>query len=139
MKKAVSKVAAFRDGQFLMGRRRDNGRWNMPGGHIEAGEGAHDAGVRELKEETGLDADMLEHLGTQDVKDGKVRVHAFRVDVDGEPTLGDDPDGEFEELRWMDPKSMPVEVMRNLHNEPDVVLELIGANGSPWSAFEGAA
>jgi 8-oxo-dGTP diphosphatase len=32
-------------------------RWCIPGGHIEAGEKARDAAVREIKEETGLDWD----------------------------------------------------------------------------------
>lgn len=137
--KAVAKVAAFRDGRFLMGKRRDNGKWNMPGGHLEPGESPHTAGVRELGEETGLHADLLHHLGTRDVKGGKVRVHAFRAEAVGEPRAEQDPDGEFSELRWMDPEAMPGEVMRNLHSDPDVVLELIGAHGSPWASFDSEA
>jgi hypothetical protein len=28
--------------------------------------------------------------------------------------------------------------MRNLHNEPDVVLEAVGTRGAPWQSMEAA-
>lgn len=137
--KVVAKVAAFKDGKFLMGKRHDNGKWTTPGGHIEPGESVHAGAHRELGEETGLSAESMKHLETRDVKGGKVRVHAFRADVSGESPHEFDPDGEFSELRWLDPAAMPAEVMKNLHSEPDVVLEAIGAKGSPWASFDSEA
>ena len=38
----------------LLTRREDNGRWCLPGGHMEAGERADEACAREVLEETGL-------------------------------------------------------------------------------------
>ena len=37
----------------LLTRRQDNGRWCLPGGHMEAGERADEACAREVREETG--------------------------------------------------------------------------------------
>src|SRR5579863_4974692 len=39
---------------ILMTRRNDNGRWCLPGGHMEPGESATEACAREVWEETGL-------------------------------------------------------------------------------------
>jgi 8-oxo-dGTP pyrophosphatase MutT (NUDIX family) len=136
MSEVVSKVAALRpDGMLLMGQRRDNGKFSLPGGHLDDGEHPEMAAHRELGEETGLDTDVMHHLGTKDVKDGAVRVHAYQCDVSGEPDGDQDPDGEFQKFVWVDPENMPREVMSNLHNSPDVVLELIGANGKPWASM----
>jgi hypothetical protein len=35
----VSLVAVFSDGKLLLGKRRDNGKWTLPGGHLEEGRG----------------------------------------------------------------------------------------------------
>lgn len=132
----VSAVAPMRpDGLLLMGKRRDDGSWCCPGGHVEEGEHPLMAAHRELGEESGLDTDTMEHLGSQPVKDGAIVVHAFKADVDAEPSNDEDPDDEFSEFQWVDPENMPVAVLRNLHNTPDVVLELIGARGQPWATM----
>jgi 8-oxo-dGTP pyrophosphatase MutT (NUDIX family) len=140
MPRQIAKIAAFKDGQLLMGKRRDNGKWTQPGGHLEPGESPTEAAHRELKEETGLDSDgMMHRLDRKTVKDGQIVVHAFKTEVTGEPRTEFDPDEEFTEMRWLDPESMPAEVMRNLHSKPDVVLEALGARGRPWASFDSDA
>ncbi len=50
------------DGRLLMiqrGTEPDLGRWSLPGGRVEAGETDEEAAVREVREETGLDVEVL--------------------------------------------------------------------------------
>lgn len=53
IKNGVGVVVVNPEGLILMGRGA-NGQWSLPGGHIESGETAEDAAIRELEEETGL-------------------------------------------------------------------------------------
>jgi ADP-ribose pyrophosphatase YjhB (NUDIX family) len=51
--------------------------WSLPKGHIESGETAEQAAVREVEEETGISGEILGELGTIDfwfVADGR-RIH----------------------------------------------------------------
>ncbi len=63
----------------LIGRTDRHGRllWSLPKGHIEAGETAEQAAVREVEEETGISGEILAELGTIDfwfVAEGR-RIH----------------------------------------------------------------
>jgi ADP-ribose pyrophosphatase YjhB (NUDIX family) len=63
----------------LIGRTDKLGRllWSLPKGHIEAGETAEQAALREVEEETGISGEILAELGTIDfwfVADGR-RIH----------------------------------------------------------------
>jgi len=53
---ALCAFAAARDvtGRLLLVRRCDTGDWELPGGHVDPGESASDAVVRETTEESGI-------------------------------------------------------------------------------------
>ena len=52
--------AAVRDitGRLLLVRRCDTGDWELPGGHVDPGESAPDAAVRETAEESGITVEI---------------------------------------------------------------------------------
>jgi ADP-ribose pyrophosphatase YjhB (NUDIX family) len=59
-------VAAFvqdEAGRILVTRRADNGRWCLPGGHVDHGETVAEACARETLEETGLVVEIGQLIG----------------------------------------------------------------------------
>jgi ADP-ribose pyrophosphatase YjhB (NUDIX family) len=49
--------------RLLLQRRRDNGRWSLPGGHMEPGESAEEACMREIEEEMGIQVRVARLIG----------------------------------------------------------------------------
>ncbi len=91
-------VVCFKGDDVLLIRRGTQpriGEWSLPGGRIEPGERAVDAALRELREETGVEARIL---GLIDVVDGifpEAGRHYVLIDyvaewTGGDPVAGDD-------------------------------------------------
>lgn len=99
-----------------IGRRSRSGRleWCLPKGHIEAGETAEQAAVREVAEETGIEAEIIHTLGVIDYwftgDDRRVhkRVHHYLLEaIGGTITTENDPDHEAEVAAWIPMSELP--------------------------------
>jgi 8-oxo-dGTP diphosphatase len=63
-------AAIFRDGEVLLVERAKGelkGLWSLPGGHIEPGEPVRAAALREVREETGVTAELAGLLDIHEV------------------------------------------------------------------------
>ena len=89
-------VVCLRGAEVLLIKRGNpprKGQWSLPGGRLEWGETLKAGALRELREETGVDAEIL---GLIDVVDGVMTTrHYIMIDyaarwIAGEPTAGDD-------------------------------------------------
>jgi ADP-ribose pyrophosphatase YjhB (NUDIX family) len=91
----------------LIGRLDRRGRllWSLPKGHVEAGETAQDAAVREVEEETGIRGRVLAALGTIDywfvADDRRIHktVHHYLLEAAGGELS--DTDLEVDEVAWV--------------------------------------
>ncbi len=101
-KHSVSVSAAIVDdhGRILVIRRRDDGRWEPPGGVLELGETIHDGLKREVREETGLVVEPVAHTGTYKNMTRGIVALVFRCGVtDGTAR----PSEEVQDFRWLTP------------------------------------
>lgn len=97
------------DGRILLVKASYRWRWSMPGGLLDKGETPEQTALRETKEETGLD---IELLGPPQVL---VETDMQRVNFifDGVPAPGVDPDAltpqasEILEIGWFDQEELP--------------------------------
>ncbi len=102
-------VAVFRDGCVLLASRGKppyEDVFSLPGGGVDVGETLGEAALRELREETGVEASLIGFVAPVEVierdPDGRVRhhiviaAHAARW-VAGEPQTGP----EAREIRWV--------------------------------------
>jgi 8-oxo-dGTP diphosphatase len=90
------------NGRALLVRRAnppDAGLWGYPGGKIEYGETVSEAAIRELREETGVEAQAQDIITTLDIlvraEDGTVTQHYILIAVlcrwlSGDPVAADD-------------------------------------------------
>lgn len=93
-----------RDGRVLIAKRpahkQDGGLWEFPGGKIEAGEDAHMALARELREELGIE--IAASAPMVSVRDARMALHARCVQAyAGEPRAL-----EHEAIAWTTPREL---------------------------------
>ncbi|MEM3399623.1 MAG: NUDIX hydrolase [Candidatus Micrarchaeia archaeon] len=100
------------DGERVVLVRRKNppfaGKWALPGGFVEYGETCEKACIREVKEETGLDVEILDLVGVfsdpaRDPRGHTVSV-AYQCRKSGGRLKGSD---DATEARWFDIKDLP--------------------------------
>lgn len=103
----------------LIARYNRGGRleWCLPKGHLEDGETAEQAAVREIAEETGIDGRIVASLGAIDYwfsVDGRrihKTVHHYLLEATGgHLTVENDPDREAVQASWIDLDRVPTQL-----------------------------
>ena len=104
-------VAAFdADGRVALIQRADNKRWALPGGYAEIGSPPSENALRELKEETGLEAELERLVGVYDNKRfASVSPYQFYICLFRARITGGQPTTSHEtlEVRLVDPADPP--------------------------------
>lgn len=137
-----SVVAVVQDkaGRVLLIHKTDNGLWALPGGGHDIGEFIADTVIREVREETGIDVEVVTVTGLYTnpghrmaYDDGEVR-QQFSICFRARPVGGQlQTSEESKEVRWIDPAdfgdldihpSMRLRIQHAL--DPDRVQPYIG-------------
>jgi len=111
-RKTIEVVAAVivKDGTILATQRgygEFKGKWEFPGGKIEAGENLEQALIREIKEETNALINVIEYISTveYDYENFHLTMHTYLcelADGDLEFVYRDDKTLEHENMVWLD-------------------------------------
>ncbi|MFE3448907.1 2'-5' RNA ligase family protein [Nonomuraea sp. NPDC059194] len=127
-------VLLVRDGKVLLGRRAGtgyaDGQWHLPSGHLEAGESAVEAAVREAGEEVGVVIDPADLTFVHAMHRAPDRLGLFfRAERwDGEP-YNAEPD-KCDALEWHPLDRLPADTV----DYPEAALMAIG-EGRPFAQF----
>ena len=121
----------------LMARFNRGGKleWCIPKGHLEQDETSEQAAIREVFEETGLEAEIIQHLGEvnyQLIQDGSMiskTVHVYLMQqTGGELSFDKDPHKEASELEWVQVSELLARLSHgNEKRIAKVAIELIEA------------
>lgn len=121
----------------LMARFNRGGKleWCIPKGHLEQDETSEQAALREVFEETGLEAQIIQHLGEvnyQFIQDGakiSKTVHVYLMQqTGGELSFDKDPHKEASELEWVQVSELLARLSHgNEKRIAKVAIELIEA------------
>ncbi|KGF71609.1 NUDIX hydrolase [Neosynechococcus sphagnicola sy1] len=79
----TSIIPILPSGEVVLIRRRDNGRWSLPGGMVDWGEDITTTVARELREETGLEVQQIGRLvGIYSSPERDPRLHSICIVVE---------------------------------------------------------
>ena len=111
------------------------GLWSIPGGGVEIGETQKESVIREVLEETGVECEALEFVGTADLitldEDGKVEFH-FLLNHYLARAITEETKPEFSEgeVGWFHPDRLPEdmvneEIISLINSVKDSILQLM--------------
>jgi 8-oxo-dGTP diphosphatase len=101
-------VLVEHEGKFLLGKRHDKsfegGKWSLPSGYLELNEDFLTGGKREVREETGLDVQIVSIISvvTNYFRDRQTLVIVLLANVKQTARLKNN-DGEMTDLQWFSP------------------------------------
>lgn len=113
--------------------RKESGGWVLPKGHIEEGESISDTALREVKEESGVDAILgiyidsidYQYFNFQKKRKSKKTVHWFTMYASDENLYPQKEEG-FREARYVDSK-LALKIL--IHkNEKNIIKKAIKLN-----------
>ncbi len=115
MKKILTLLIIQKDNQVLLGMKKRGfgmGKWNGFGGKVEAGETIEEAAKRELFEESGVIANVIEKMGVLDFswlgkENDILEVNIFKAT----DFLGQPQEGEEMKPQWFGVNEIPYEKM----------------------------
>jgi 8-oxo-dGTP diphosphatase len=106
----AASIAVFREGRVLIARRARApmaGVYSLPGGVVELGETLHETALRELKEEVGIEAEIVafvDHVEPIAREGASVREHYVVATFVGRWRRGEARTGpEVDAIAWIDP------------------------------------
>lgn len=108
------------------------GRWTLPKGHLEAGEGPEEAALREIREETGIDGRVVAVLPATAYylrdQQGPVqkKVHYYLVEAVGGEAVPQP--GEVEAVRWFAPGE--IGGLRQYENNREIIQGALARLGA---------
>ena len=138
MADTVASVVVLRGDHVLLMRNERMGAWVLPGGLVEPGESVAQAARREVREETGLDVQLVRLVGVYSRQPWRGVGHhviVFAAHVVG-GSLQPDP-GEVREARFVAPEDLPDTLPTGLRLQVEAALAghgggLVWADDSTW-------
>jgi|ERR1019366_824335 ADP-ribose pyrophosphatase YjhB (NUDIX family) len=125
---AVNAIVFNGQGEVLLARRTDNGMWCIPGGHVDLGETLANACLRELREETGLEAEVVKLVGVYSDPQNSLHIaqgpewHTIRVSFLCKITGGTiRPSEETSEIKYFKVNQLPSLITDHVRRIQDAV------------------
>jgi 8-oxo-dGTP diphosphatase len=87
----AASVAVFNEHNEILLVKNWKRGWEFPGGYVENGESIQEAAIREVKEEAGIEIQIIKLCGViQDIKNSRCTVLFLGTPIRGKVTCGDD-------------------------------------------------
>ena len=115
----TSIIPLLPDGQIVLVKRRDNGKWALPGGMVNWGEDIETTVQRELEEETGLNLAKVRRLVgiySSPERDGRVHSICVVVEVDAIGTMHIQDPKEVLDIKAFPPEAIPIGTLSHDHD-----------------------
>ncbi|MEI6850608.1 MAG: NUDIX hydrolase [Candidatus Saccharibacteria bacterium] len=90
------------NGKYLLVQERQPdayGLWNLPAGHVDKDEKLEEAAIREAKEETGLDVNLIKEIAIYHETAKQAIKHVYVTEIIGGELIS--PNDEIMDIKWL--------------------------------------